>query len=87
MIQLNSAQMAISLQPEVLAFTQEMFGSPATVDIEPDPEIEGSESLVVRVATCAELREIARLNDVWHRKVFDVAGAAAHHFRLALEVT
>lgn len=86
MIQIDPSKPSAAFQAAVLAFTEEMFGNPAKIEVKPDPEIEGLEPHVVQVAVSGDVPTIVKLNHDWHRRLIDVAGSDAHHFCLSLDV-
>lgn len=87
MIQLNSSKSAAELHLAISQFTQELFGNPVNITAESDPEPEIDDYFAVRVATCLEVPEIVRLNDVWHHKLLETAGESSIQYRLALEIS
>lgn len=86
MIQIDPSKPSAAVQAAVIAFTEEMFGNPATMEVVPDPEIEGLEPYVVQVLAEGDVASIVKLNHDWHRRLIDVAGKDAHHFCLSLDV-
>ena len=87
MIQIDPSKPSAAVQAAVIAFTEEIFGNRATIEVIPDPEIEGLEPYVVQVTASGDVASIVKLNRAWHRRLIDVAGSDAHHFCLSLEIT
>jgi hypothetical protein len=87
MIQIDPSKPSAAVQAAVIAFTEEMFANRATIEVKPDPEIEGLEPYVVQVAVSGDVASIVKLDHDWHLRLLDVAGPDAHHFCLSLEVT
>lgn len=86
MIQLHSVSSAADLQTAILAFTEELFRTRASMTLEADPELPDTNYLVVHVKTNAEVAEIVRLNTAWHRRLLEVAGDSAIRYHLFLDV-
>jgi hypothetical protein len=86
MIQIDPSKPSAAVQAAVIAFTEEMFGNPATIEVKPDPEIEGLEPYVVEVGVSGDVDRIVKLNRDWHRRLIDIAGDDAHHFCLSYHI-
>ncbi len=69
----------------VLAMTEQIFGSPATIEQENDPELPISYYVVLARAG-GEVDQIVELNRRWHAALDQVAGNRADLYRLSLEV-
>jgi hypothetical protein len=87
MIQVHLPSSTADLPTAILAYTEDLFGAPACMTLEWDPELPDTCHLVVHVKTNAEVPEIVRLNSAWHRRLLEVAGDAAIRYQLLLEVT
>jgi hypothetical protein len=75
----------MALPEAVRKFTEQLFGAPARIHPESDPDVAG-EYLVVSVAARGEVEDIVALNHQWHAKLVDVAGDLAERYRLSLEL-
>jgi uncharacterized coiled-coil protein SlyX len=88
----RSAQLEVDVETvsnmaaQLRRFTDELFDAESSIDIDSDPET-NQNCFVVHVATAAEVADIVRLNNEWHRRLIEVAGSAANSFRLSLEIT
>jgi hypothetical protein len=73
------------LHREVRRFTQELFGIEPVIVEESDPETDDP-YFAVQVTTVADVNEIVKLNDAWHRQLISSAGDWMHFYRLALHI-
>jgi hypothetical protein len=73
------------LHRRVLQFTSDLLGSGGEIQPESDPETDDP-YFAVHVTSAAEVDEIVKLKDAWHRNLLAAAGSSAHYYRLALHV-
>lgn len=73
-----------SVELRVLDHTRKIFGGPAAIVGEIDPET-NEECLVVTAVVSGTVEEIVAGNDRWHRELRNVCGEAATLYRLDLD--
>jgi hypothetical protein len=65
--------------PEILRMTQELFGGPASVMIETDPELPDVRYAVFETTAHGDAAELVQLRLEWHRRAEAVIGEAQSH--------
>lgn len=79
----NSPALSDARHASVNEFTAKLFGSPATIRLEIDPEF-GTPYFVVDVTARADDETVFELDRQWHRRLPEAAGDEAQHYCLAL---
>src|SRR4051794_8178821 len=64
----------IDLQHEVQCFTEDLFGSPASLQPWRDEETDERHFIVHATAKKGDAAEVLRLNELWHRRIHEIAG-------------
>jgi hypothetical protein len=72
----------IDLQHDVQCFTADLFGSSASLQPWRDEETDERHFIVHATAT-GDAAEVLRLNDLWHRRIGEIAGNLSLKFRLS----
>ena len=79
-------QALLQTHQRVKLFSEEIFGSGATIEPSSDPETD-AECFVVNVPARGQVDKILQLDSEWHRRLDEPAGKAAFLYRLSLDVS
>ena len=74
-----------SVSAAVAKFSGDLFQGAVSIRNASDPEFP-SKYFIVSVVARGETDDLVELNDRWHREICTVAGEAASHYRLSLDV-
>jgi predicted RNA binding protein with dsRBD fold (UPF0201 family) len=75
---------ATETHEKVLEYTRALFSGAIQIFAESDPETD-EQYFVVSAVARGEVEDILRSNDIWHRKITEVARELAGRYQLSLE--